>query len=452
MKLNDIYDTEIIDNGSNFEGIAKIDGITTFIDDAIISEKVRLKIKKVTSSYTQAKILDIYEKSKYRQDPICEVFGKCGGCSCQHMDYNFVLNQKKKIVENVLSKQRVEYKVLNNCIGMGMPYYYRNKVQYPIRIDSFGKNKIGFYQKNSHDIIENKCCYIQDRVIDIVAKDIFNKLIELGFDGYNEEKNIGDIRHIVVRRGYHTSEIMIILVVNNNDLFSDSRFLKLVNHIKLNKNIKSLVLNLNKSKTNEILGDKSKVIYGEEYISDYIGDFKFLISPKSFFQVNTTQAEVLYNTLLENLKLSGSEILFDLYSGVGSIGIFLSRSLKQVYGIEIEKEAVLMANENMRINNVQNCEYIAGSVEDKIVEFGQRSIKPDVIVVDPPRKGLDQKSIEYIMEFKPKKIGYVSCNPATLARDLKLLSERYDVLDVSPVDMFPQTSHVECVILLHRKK
>ena len=216
----------------------------------------------------------------------------------------------------------------------------------------------------------------------------------------------------------------------------------------MKKNIKSVYINYNDSDTNEILGEKEKVIFGEKYIFDYIGKYKFAISSKSFFQVNTLQAEVLYETLKSLLKLDKNDILFDLYSGVGSIGIFLSESVKQVYGIEIEKQAVEMANVNLVENNVKNAEYIAGSVEDKIVEFKNRNIHPDVIVVDPPRKGLDEKSIEYILEFNPKKIGYVSCNPATLARDLKILSDKYDIENIVPVDMFPQTSHVECVCVL----
>ena len=245
---------------------------------------------------------------------------------------------------------------------------------------------------------------------------------------------------------------MIIVVVNNKKLLDDLRFNQFViNIVKNNTNISSIFLNLNDMNTNVILGDKLKKIYGKDYISDFIGDYEFYISPKSFFQVNTIQAEVLYNVLKTELCLDKTDILFDLYSGVGTIGIFLSQYVNKVYGIEIEQSAVEMANLNIKKNNVKNAEYIAGSVEDKIEEFKKRNINPDVIVVDPPRKGLDDKSIKYIIDFAPKKIGYVSCNYSTMSRDLKKLSDIYSVKSITPVDMFPHTSHVECVAVMTLK-
>ncbi len=452
MNKNEIYDLEIIDNGPSFEGIAKKDGNVVFIPGSIIGENINTKIIKVNKNYSIGKIENINTKSQYRAEPFCEVYKSCGGCSSQHIEYDFQLIMKRNMVKTLLEKQKINYKKLNNTIGMGMPYYYRNKVQYPVRIDKDGSTKIGFYSKGSHRIIENNCCYIQNRVIDILSKNVFDELIKLNFVGYDEEKNTGDIRHILIRRGYHTQETMVIIIVNKKELLRDSRFNTLVqNLIEKNDNIDSIFLNLNNSKTNEILGDQTRKLFGNDYISDYIGEYSYKISPKSFFQVNTLQAEVLYSELKRKLNLKGDEVLFDLYSGVGSIGIFLSNSAKKVYGIEIEATAVEMANINLEVNNVNNAEYIAGSVEDKIVEFKNRNIHPDVIVVDPPRKGLDEKSIEYILEFKPKKIGYVSCNPATLARDLKLLSDKYDIEEITPVDMFPYTDHVECVSLLSLK-
>lgn len=452
IKKNDVLDLEIIDNGSAFEGIAKHDGMVIFVPGAVITEKVRAKIIKVTSSYAIARVEEILVKSEYREEPFCEVFKYCGGCMAQNVNYDMQLLIKKNMVKTLLDKQKIDYAKLNNTIGQGMPYYYRNKVQYPVRLKD-SKTIIGFYRKNSHDIVENKCCYIQNRVIDILAKNVLDELTKEGFKGYNDDTKLGDIRHILIRRGYHTSEIMIIIVVNNEKLLSDYRIRNVVKRIvEKNDNIKNIFLNLNTSSTNEILGEKVKQVYGiGEYISDYIGDFKFYISPKSFFQVNTIQAEVLYNILKKGLKLKGDEILFDLYSGVGSIGIFLSKNVKNVYGIEIEETAVEMANLNLKENNVINAEYIAGSVEEKIVEFKNRNIKPEVIVVDPPRKGLDEKSIEYILNFNPKKIGYVSCNPATMARDLKMLSYKYDISSITPVDMFPHTSSIECVCVLKLK-
>lgn len=452
MEKNEYLDLEIIDNGSSFEGIAKKDGKVIFVPETIIGEKVRAKLIKVNKDYAIAKVEDFYSKSKYRVEPICDVFKRCGGCSSQHIEYDMQLLLKNKMVENVLKKQKINYEILDKVLGMGMPYYYRNKVQYPVRVDKSNNTVMGFYSKRSHDIVKNNCCFIQNRVIDMLSKAVFDLLISEGFDGYNEISGTGDIRHILVRRGYHTSDIMVVIIVNNETLLKDKRFEKIAKKLILeNKNIKGIFLNLNESNTNEILGDKTVKIYGDDYITESIGDFKYYISPKSFFQVNTLQSEVLYNTLKEKLQLNGAEILFDLYSGVGSIGIYLSDKVKEIYGIEIEEQAVKMANLNIKLNNIKNAEYIAGSVEDKIKEFKNRNIHPDVIVVDPPRKGLDITSIDYILNFKPKKIGYVSCNPATLARDLKLFERYYDIRSITPVDMFPNTSHVECVCVLKLK-
>lgn len=451
MNKNEVYEFEIIDSGMNFEGIAKKDGQVIFIPGTIIGEKVRAKIIKVNSSYAIAKVEKILIKSKYRVEPVCKVFNRCGGCSCQNIDYDMQLILKNKMVENLLKKQKVNYGILNPTIGQGMPYYYRNKVQYPTREDSKGNSKIGFYTSRTHEVIENKCCYIENRVIDILAKTLFDILQKNNFTMYNDNTKKGEIKHLLLRRGYHTGEIMVVIIVSDKNLAKDSRFEKVVDELTKNENIKSVFLNINENDTNEIIGNDCVKLYGNDYISDYISDFKYMISPKSFFQVNTIQAELLYSNLKEFLNLQGNEILFDLYSGVGSIGIFLSKHVKKVYGIEIEEEAVKMANININANNITNAEYIAGSVEDKIEEFKKRNISPDIIVVDPPRKGMDEKSIKYILEFKPKKIGYISCNPATLARDLKMLEKDYDIAKITPVDMFPHTSHVECVAVLQLK-
>lgn len=451
MKKNDEIELEIIDNGINLEGIARHENKVVFIPGAIKGERVLTKIIKVNNSFCIGKMIDIVSKNNSRVDPICGAYKRCGGCSGQHIEYNSQVQIKKELVKNTLAKQKLKYAGLDNVIGMGVPLYYRNKAQYPVRRTMEGENKLGFYAKRSHDIIENEECFIQNQEIDRMSKEVFKLLLLKGFIGYNEEDNTGDIRHILIRRGYYTGEMMIVIIVNKEDIFTDVRMEEIVNILKDNENIKSIILNLNTSKTNEILGKEEKILYGSGYIKDYIGEYKYYISSKSFFQVNTVQAEVLYNVLKEKLELNGDEILFDLYSGVGSIGIFLSDSVKKVYGIEIEEQAVKMANMNIELNNVDNAEYIAGSVESKIVEYQKRDIHPDVIVVDPPRKGLDLESIEYIINFKPKKIGYVSCSPATFARDLKILSQYYNVGVVTPVDLFPNSEHIENVVVLTLK-
>lgn len=453
MNKNYRYDLEIIDSGMNFEGIAKLDSQVVFVPEALKGEIIDTKIIKVNKSYKIGRIENIIKESKYRCKPFCEVYKRCGGCSSQHIEYDEQLNLKREIVINVLKKQSVKYNKVCNVIGMGIPVNYRNKGQYPVRRDSKGNTVIGFYSKRSHDIVENEHCYIQNSRIDNISRIVFELILKYDFRGYSDIEKDGDIRHIIVRCGYHTNEVMVIIVVNSKEAFNSKRFVDIANElVSKDLNIKSVYLNFNDSNTNEILGDMEKLVLGEKYIFDYIGNYRYAISPKSFFQVNTLQAEVLYETLKENLVLNKDDVLFDLYSGVGSIGIFLSDSVSKVYGIEIESQAVEMANINLKQNNITNAEYIAGSVEDKIKEFKERKISPDVIVVDPPRKGLDEKSIEYILEFEPKKIGYVSCNPATLARDLKMLSLKYNLGNIVPVDMFPYTSHVECVAVLQLKQ
>ncbi len=447
MKKNDEFIVEIIDNGIGFEGIAKLNDFVIFVPFAIKGEKVQIKIIKVNKKFAIGKIVTILTKSSHRADPECEVFGKCGSCSTMHIDYAYELECKKRNVINTFRKQSIVLDAEPEILGMGLPYCYRNKVSYPVR-NIQGKNKMGFFRNYSHEIVEHKYCDIQNSTLDVLSKSIFSKLQELNFTAYNEKDLTGQIRHIVLRRGYHTEDILVTIVVTDEKLITDDRFKEIP---LLDKDIKSVNINVNNDVTNEILGSKTVNIFGDEYITDYIGDMAYYISAKSFFQVNTIQAEILYFKLKEMLHLNKEDILFDLYSGVGSIGIFLSDSVKQVYGIEIIKEAVDMANLNIKRNNVNNCEYIAGSVEDKIVEFEERNIKPSVIVVDPPRRGLDEQSIQYILKFAPDKIGYVSCNYATLARDLKMLENYYYISDIKLVDLFPKTEHVEVVCVLVKK-
>lgn len=452
MKKNDEIELDIIDNGINLEGIARVDNKVVFVPGAIKGEKVLARIIKVNSSFCIGKIEKILSSSSDREEPFCSAYKRCGGCSGQHINYERQLKIKKELIRATLAKQKLNYESLDDVVGMGIPLNYRNKAQYPVRKTIEGENKIGFYAKRSHEVIENESCFIQNQEIDRLSKEVFKLLLLKGFTGYNEQDNTGHIRHILIRRGYHTLETMVVIVVNNKEILDDVRMEEVVNILKEDESIKTIILNLNSSKTNEILGKEEKIIYGNGYITDYIGEYKYYISSKSFFQVNTVQAEVLYNVLKEKLDLKGNEILFDLYSGVGSIGIFLSDSVKKVYGIEIEEQAVQMANMNFELNNVTNAEYIAGSVESKIVEYEKRNIHPDVIVVDPPRKGLDLDSIEYIIKFKPKKIGYVSCSPSTFARDLKLLSTHYNIGRITPVDLFPNSEHIENVTVLTLKK
>ena len=446
LNKNDKVIVEVIDNGMNFEGIAKIDGYVIFVPFAIKGEKVEIVVIKANKKFAIGKILNIIDKSKYRIEPDCSIYGRCGSCNTLHINYNYELEVKKNNLITTFKKQGIDIDNVD-VIGMGNVYNYRNKVSYPVR-EQNGINKIGFFRSNSHDVILNQSCHIQNENIDILAKKVFDKLVELKFTMYNEENNKGDIRHIILKRGYNTHEILLAIVLNNDKIINDKRFKELAS---LDNNIKSINLNINKNKTNEILGDKTINIFGDEYITDIIGDKEYYISTTSFFQVNTVGAEILYFKLKEMLNLNKKDILFDLYSGVGSIGIFLSDDVAKVYGIEIVKEAVDMAGLNLKRNNITNCEYVAGSVEDKIIEFQKRKITPSVIVVDPPRRGLDIDSINYILKFNPDKIGYVSCNVSTFARDIKLLQEKYEIKSIAMIDLFPNTHHTESVCVLERK-
>lgn len=440
---------EVLDNGFSGEGICRIDNQVIFVPNAIKGEKVKIKIIKINKNFAFARLEQIIEKSIYRDEPICPVFYRCGGCDLQHIEYSEQMNIKKAQIEGCLKKENIDTKV-EKVIGMGIPYYYRNKVGYPVRVNSQGKNIMGFYAKRSHDIIENDICYIQDKECDEIAKYAFDVVNNLGLSGYNEEKNIGDIKHILVRKGYHTDEVMVTIVTTKRKVEKLLELAKIV--AEKYKTIKSVVQNVNNSKENEILGEENIVIYGDEYITDVIGECKYKISASSFYQVNPIQTEILYNLVKEKLEKDKSETILDLYSGVGTIGIFIANQAKKVYGVEIVKEAVEMSKQNAKLNDISNIEYICGQVDEKITEIIEKESKIDVIIVDPPRKGLDEKTIEIFKTIKSKKIIYVSCNPATLARDIKLLQEIYDVNSIKPIDLFPQTSHVECVVVLGLKE
>ena len=452
IEKNKEYILSIEDNGFNGEGIGKIDGFTIFVPDAIKGEVVKVIIIKKTISYAIGKIIDFIEKSKYRiQDLDCNSYKKCGGCNLRHMDYNYTLELKKEIVINCLNKEKIYNVNVKNTIGMGNPYNYRNKLQYPVGIDKQGKPVMGVYARRSHDIVKNSLCGIQNLNANIIAQDVFKYLIESGIKPYNEKNQSGDLRHIVVRNGNITNEIMLILVLNNKKCIINKKFIDFITN-KYN-NIKTIVLNYNLKNTNVIFGKENKTIFGDGYIYDILGDYKFKISPLSFYQVNSVQAEVLYNIAIENSNINRNDIVLDLYCGIGTIGIFASKFAKMVYGIEIVEDAVKDAIENAKINNIENIQFFCGDIE-KVLDniLNKIEYKPNIVFVDPPRKGLDKNTINVLNKIKPNKIVYISCNPATFARDIKLLVDKnYSIDTAQPVDMFPFTSNVECVAVLELK-
>ena len=439
---NQNYVVDIIDSGIEGEGIAKINNFTIFIPGAMKGEKVKILIVKVLTSYAYGKIIEILNKSEKRVEVDCQTYKRCGGCNLRHIAYDETLDIKRNIVQNLVDKTLKNKIEVSKVLGMGNPYHYRNKAQFPIGIGKDGKRVIGVFANRTHEIIPMQKCFIQDEQVESIAKFIYDFAIKNNISVYDEKTGKGSLRHIVIKIGKQTQEIMVVLVVNGTTLEKEEILVKEL--IKEFSNIKTVVKNINTKNTNVILGDKNVNLYGEGYITDILGDYTFKISPLSFYQVNPVQAEALYNIGVEEANISKDDTVFDLYCGVGTISIFMSKYAKKVYGIEIVEEAIKMAKENAKINNVKNTEFISDLINRK-------KIIPDIIMLDPPRKGLDKISIENILKIKPKKLVYISCNPASLVRDLSLLEAEYNIYKIRPVDMFPFTSSVECVAVLKLK-
>ena len=447
IEKNQEYIVDIIDNGVEGEGIAKIDGFTIFVPNAIKGEKVRILIVKVNKNFGYGKILEILSISNKRNTKVdCTTYKQCGGCNLRHINYKDTLLIKNDVVKNTLKKALGRELPVEDIIGMEQPMYYRNKLQYPVGLIN-GETVMGVYANRTHRIIPTEVCFIQDKRSQEIARDVLEFIKHNNILPYNEETQTGVVRHIIVKVAKNTNEVMIVLVVND-EVTIDDEFVK---WICSKHEITTIVKNINKENTNVILGKENVVLYGNGYIQDILGNYKFNISALSFYQVNPIQTEKLYKKAIELAKLNGDEVAFDLYCGIGTISIFLADHVKKVYGIEIVDDAVINAKQNAVLNKISNVDFIAGTVEDILPEILKKDI-PDIVFVDPPRKGLDENTIDILLNIKPKKVIYISCNPATLARDLKLLEQMYDIRDIQPVDMFPFTSHVETISLLTIKK
>ncbi|XZI79326.1 23S rRNA (uracil(1939)-C(5))-methyltransferase RlmD [Clostridium perfringens] len=454
VEKNKEYIFDIISQGYEGEGIAKIDNkYPIFIEGALKGEKVKVRIVKVNKNFAYGKLMEVLEASEERVNPPCAIYKRCGGCKLQHASYKAQLDFKWDRVKDCVSKiGKLDPSIVKYPLGMENPWRYRNKVQLPIGLIN-GEVKIGFFAPRSHDIIDMESCLIQDEIGDKVVK-LTREWIEkfnirpYNVDGEYDEKGI--VRHIMIRRGFTTNEVMVVLVTNGENLPHKEEFVDLM--VKNIPGIKSVIQNINSKKTNVILGLESKTLWGEDTISDYIGDFRFNISPLSFFQVNPIQTEVLYGKALEYANLTGNEEVFDAYCGTGTITLFLSQKAKKVYGVEIIPQAIDNAWINAKENKVENVEFFVGESEVVIPDLINKGVKADVVVVDPPRKGCDKKLLDAITNIDAKKIVYVSCDPSTLGRDLQVLEENgYKTLEVQPVDMFPNTSHVENVAKLIKK-
>ena len=450
VEKNQEYIVEIVDNGFEGEGIAKINNFTIFIPNALKGEKIKILVVKVLKSHAFGKILEILEASKYRTEVDCKTYKRCGGCDLRHIEYDETLKMKQNAVQSLVNKTLKNKIKVQETLGMEKPYYYRNKAQYPVGIGKDGKATIGVFANRTHEIIPIQECLIQNKKSQELAKFIVDFINSNQISIYNEKEQKGLIRHIVTKVGIRTNEIMCVIVINGRKIPKEKELVDQI--LEKFPEVKTIIKNIKTKNTNVVMGKENISLYGEGYINDILGEYEFKISPNSFYQVNPIQAEKLYELGVQAAHITKNDVVFDLYCGIGTISLFMAKYAKKVYGIEIVEDAVKDANINSKINNIKNTEFIAGDVE-KVLDnlINVRNIIPDIIMVDPPRKGLDNKSIENILKIVPKKIIYISCNPATLVRDLSKLEGKYEILSIKPVDMFPFSKHIECVAVLQLK-
>ncbi|NHN29657.1 23S rRNA (uracil(1939)-C(5))-methyltransferase RlmD [Paenibacillus sp. S3N08] len=494
---NEEYEADIIGIGHEGEGVGRVNGFTLFVQGALPGERALVKVMKLKKQYGYAKLLRIVKPSPDRTAAPCPIYEQCGGCQLQHLSYEAQLRFKRQLVVDNLerigklkvagslnSKLSVERSmdeelspsrasaeaggesgyegiIVHETLGMSDPWRYRNKAQVPIGLASVhsvldngevmeGGLVGGFYAQGSHRIIDMEACLIQQENNDLVVSKVKQIARELGIRAYHEETHRGLLRHVVARYGFNTGDIMVVLITNGIDIPHSDELVGLLRAAI--PGIKSICQNINTERTNVIFGDKTKVLWGDDVIYDTIGDIRFAISARSFFQVNPIQTEVLYGKALEFAELSGEEIVIDAYCGIGTISLFLAQRARQVYGVEIVEEAIDDARRNALLNGISNVQFATGAAEVVIPEWRRRGIAPDVIVVDPPRKGCDAALLATILEMRPARVVYVSCNPSTLARDLRVLEDGgYRTAQVQPVDMFPHTVHVECVVRIYRE-
>lgn len=451
LKKNQTVQLTIEDLTHEGNGVGKVDGYPIFIPLALPGEIADVKVVKVNKKFSFGKLLKVHEPSPARVTPPCNVYYKCGGCQLQHMSYEMQCEMKRNQVKNVMQKiAHLPDVPVHPVLGMENPWRYRNKIQIPVG-EKDGGLITGFYQQRSHHIIEDMdTCIIQDELGDHIVAAVRKIGTELGIRAYDEATHRGELRHIIVRTAYTTNEAMLVLVTRTEKLTKQTQLIEKVT--KQFPEIHSIIHNVNSQRTNVILGKESRTIYGEDYIYDKIGDLSFGISAHSFYQVNPIQTKVLYEKALEYANVGKDDIVIDAYCGIGTISLFLAQQAKKVYGVEIVAQAIDDAKANARKNNMDNVEFVVGEAESVMPWWTKQGLCPDVIVVDPPRKGCDASLLEAMIDMNPKRIVYVSCNPSTLARDLRILEDGgYHTQEVQPVDMFGQTSHVECVSLLQRE-
>lgn len=452
MKKNDVTVVTIEDIGVNGEGIGKVDGYPLFVKDAVIGDVIEAKITKPKKTYAYARMMKVLEPSPYRVEAKCPVARQCGGCQIQELSYEKQLEFKEKKVRGNLERiggfsTKLLNEVMEPICGMEEPFYYRNKAQFPIGTDKDGKIVTGFYAGRTHQIIPQTDCALGVPVNTEILDTILEFMNKYHISAYEEETGRGLVRHVLIRYGFRTKEIMVCLVVNGDNIPQSE---KLVEKLAQIEGMTSISVSINKERSNVIMGKTIKVLWGQGYITDYIGDVKYQISPLSFYQVNPVQTEKLYGLALEYAGLCGDETVWDLYCGIGTISLFLAQKAKNVYGVEIVPQAIDDARKNAQINGFANTEFFVGKAEEVLPrEYEKNQVYAEVIVVDPPRKGCDETLLHTMVQMQPERIVYVSCDSATLARDLKMLCEKgYRLEKARCVDMFPMTVHVEVIILM----
>ena len=463
MNKNDIVTVEITDIGVSGEGIGHVDGYTLFIKDAVIGDVVEAKVMKAKKNYGYARLMKVVTPSEYRVEPKCAFARRCGGCQIQEMSYERQLVFKDQKIRGNLeriggfTKDQIDA-VMQPVVGMEHPFGYRNKAQFPFGTDKEGNPITGFYAGRTHDIIANTDCALGVEQNREILEIILQYMRENKIKSYDEKTGKGLIRHALIRYGFKTKEIMVCLVVNGKKLPKAERLIEKLIQIE---GMTSITISPNTRRDNVIMGDSYEILWGQGYITDYIGNVKYQISPLSFYQVNPVQTEKLYGLALEYADLKGDETVWDLYCGIGTISLFLAQKAKQVYGVEIVPQAIDDAKENAKINQIDNAEFFVGKAEEVLPEYyaeyerehNGETAHADVIVVDPPRKGCDETLLETIVKMQPEKVVYVSCDSATLARDLKYLcANGYEIKVCRGVDQFPQSVHVETVVLLSQQK
>ncbi|MDN5809243.1 MAG: 23S rRNA (uracil(1939)-C(5))-methyltransferase RlmD [Staphylococcus equorum] len=450
IQKNEVIEGKVIDLTHEGHGVVKLDRYPIFVPNALINETIEFKVIKVKKNFAIGKLIEIKKESEERVEPPCVYYHKCGGCQLQHMTYQAQLNMKKEQVVNLFHRKG-DFKdtIIHDTIGMDNPWFYRNKSQVPVGKNNENKVITGFYRQRSHDIIDMDECLIQDNM----HQDVLNQLKlwfnELNISIYNERKKQGLMRHVVIRTGHHSRELMVVFVTNGKK-FKQSDVLteKLVAAFP---EIVSVKHNVNDTHSNVIMGETSYTLYGKDEIQDTLSDVTFKISDQSFYQINSIQTEKLYQRAIEYAELKGEETILDTYCGIGTIGLYMAPKAQHVYGVEIVPEAIADAKQNATLNQFENTTFVCGKAEEVILKWKAQGIKPDVVMVDPPRKGCDETFLETLLELNPRKIVYISCNPSTQQRDAQQLAQQYKLTQITPVDMFPHTTHVETVAQFERR-